>query len=113
MPGLIDSFVGFRSFHAREVQAIAFGDGAEGWPAQLLPGWASTKGEGLRVIAQTLRLLSASRITQLAAECAKLLRCDRLLQQLVADARLATAWIAVSRLSAPSASHDALSDAAL
>ncbi|HXI11647.1 MAG TPA: transposase [Thermoanaerobaculia bacterium] len=45
----------------------------------------------LRVIAQSLRLRSASRITQLAAECDKLLRGDKLLKQLVDDARLAIA----------------------
>ncbi len=42
----------------------------------------------LRVIARTLHLNSCSRITQLAAECDRLLRSDKSLEQLVSAARL-------------------------
>jgi len=45
----------------------------------------------LRVIARTLHLKSCSRITQLAAECDRLLRGDKRLKELVAIARLALA----------------------
>lgn len=45
----------------------------------------------LRVIARALHLRSCSRITQLAAECERLLRSDKRLQQLVATTRSAIA----------------------
>ena len=43
----------------------------------------------LRVIARTLHLNSCSRITQLAAECERLLRHDKRLAELVENSRLA------------------------